>query len=165
MSSQCHTAQKMNEGTKEEPTRLQVPLNILKLFRSFCWSTRKNMTIGLLLLLLLLLTSTDSARVSCLVHRIYYILLLLLLLLWVSDPDPDATSTAAISQLVPNKLGKFLIGSPVSHYVYGKCKEQQQGWRRWRSCRRSWGINGTANVLIPISRRYGRHESTTGLIR
>lgn len=125
MSSQCHTAQKMNEGTKEEPTRLQVPLNILKLFRSFCWSsTRKNMTIGLLLLLL---TYTDSARVSCLVHRIYY--LLLLLLLWVSDPDPDATSTAAISQLVPNKLGKFLIGSPVSHYLqyYGKCKEQQQG--------------------------------------
>lgn len=125
-----HSPEDEEEATKEEPTRLQVPLNILKLFRSFYWSsTRKNMTIGLLLLLL---TSTDSARVSCLVHRIYYILLLLLLLLWVSDPDPDATSTAAISQLVPNKLGKFLIGSPVSHYLPRQMQRATAGLKKMK---------------------------------
>lgn len=37
------------------------------------------------------------------------------------DDDPDPIPAAAISQLVHNKLGKFLIGSRVTPH---KCKEQ-----------------------------------------
>lgn len=37
------------------------------------------------------------------------------------DDDPDLIPAAAISQLVHNKLGKFLIGSRVTPH---KCKEQ-----------------------------------------
>lgn len=40
------------------------------------------------------------------------------------DDDPDPIPAAAISQLVHNKLGKFLIGSRVTPH---KCKELNSG--------------------------------------
>lgn len=70
------------------------------------------------------------------------------------DDDPDPIPAAAISQLVHNKLGKFLIGSRVTPH---KCKEQLRVKKMLHIQHRpgrSGRINGTTNVFFPISGRY-----------